>query len=162
MSNLKNISVGRLFTNREKFDLLSSELPTRAIVRRTFRDAFYLFIDSWREIKFAHKSYGDFQSYIKAKRVGKDLGEEQMDQLDLELMRKQLHMYHQTKSALTTFDLRWFYYMYVFWAIVLAQGGYQAWQRKKAYADMLGDDNDLSIEQRRQRFGRGYMEDVRT
>jgi hypothetical protein len=77
-------------------------------------------------------------------------------------MRRQLQLYHQAKNPLTSFDLRWFYYLYGVWFIILIQGGWQAYQRRQAYKEMLGSDTeDLTIEQRRKKFGAGYIEDVR-
>ena len=153
---------GGLFSWREKTDILARDLIKTNIVRRTLRDAFYMFIDSWGEIKRAHKSYGDFHDYIRMRAKGKDLPEDRMDSLDLEIMRKQLSLYQQAKSPLTAFDLRWFYWIYAAWFLVLLHGGYQAYQRKQAYQEMLGGETeDMTIEERRKKFGRAYIEDVR-
>jgi hypothetical protein len=154
--------VGDLMSRTQKADALRTELGSRAVFKRTVRDAAYLFIDTWREVKIAHKSYNDFYDYIKARGKGKNLSEERMDSLDLELMRKQLNLYHTTKSPLTSFRLTNFYWMYAIWFLILLQGGWQAYGRKQAYIEMLGSDAaDMTIEERRKRFGGGYIEDVR-
>lgn len=154
--------IGRFFSWTQKFEILREQLGNKSIVKRTVRDAFYLFVDSGKEIKLAHKGYGDFIDYIKLRGRGKNLPEDRLDDLDLEMMRRQLQLYHQAKNPLTSFDLRWFYYMYAVWFVVLLQGGWQAYQRRQAYKQMLGSDTeDLTIEQRRKKFGGGYIEDVR-
>jgi hypothetical protein len=164
MSNIPKHApgAGSFFSFGEKFAILGETLGNKSVARRTLRDATYLFIDSAKEIKLAHKSYGDFIDYIKLRGRGKNLSEERMDDLDLEMMRRQLQLYHQAKNPLTSFDLRWFYYLYGVWFIILIQGGWQAYQRRQAYKEMLGSDTeDLTIEQRRKKFGAGYIEDVR-
>jgi hypothetical protein len=153
---------GRFFSWSQKFEIIGEQLATKSVIRRTVRDAVYLFIDSGKEIKLAHKSYGDFIDYIKMRGRGKNLPDERIDDLDLEMMRRQLQLYHQARNPLTSFDLRWFYWMYAIWGVVLLQGGWQAYQRRQAYKEMLGSDTeDLTIEQRRKKFGGGYIEDVR-
>lgn len=163
MSHKNAPGVGRLFSISQKFEMIGETVVgEKSIVKRTFRDAIYLFIDSWSEIKLAHKGYGDFIDYVKLRGRGKSLSEERMDDVDLEMMRKQLQLYHQARNPLTSFDLRYFYYIYFVWFIILAQGGWTAYQRRQAYKQMLGNDTeDLTVEQRRKKFGGGYIEDVR-
>lgn len=147
---------------QEKADAVRTELTTKAVFKRTCRDAFYLFVDTWSEVKLAHRSYNNFYDYIRARGKGKQMTDTQMDSIDLELMRKQLNLYHQTKSPLTSFRLTNFYWMYAVCFVILLEGGYKAYYRKQAYIEMLGgDDMDLTVEERRKRFGGGYIEDVR-
>ena len=137
MSQKNALGIGRFFSWSQKFEILAEQVSQKSIVKRTVRDAFYLFVDSWKEIKLAHKSYGDFIDYIKLRGRGKNLPEDRLDGIDLEMMRRQLQLYHQAKNPLTSFDLRWFYWMYLLWFIVLAQGGWQAYQKPQTYKENL-------------------------
>jgi hypothetical protein len=133
--------------------LAKEEARSMVQFKRAARDAFYLIIDMWTSLKRAHKEYGDFHLYLNQAAKGK-INPDDFRNSDLGLLKRMVENYRQIRGPLTGFDVRWFYYMYLFFFMQIAWMLYQFWILSTKREEVRG-----SMETRRQLFDKDYIEE---
>lgn len=132
--------------------LFAKDMASWAQFKRAGRDASYLIIDLWPQLKASHKEYGAFQLYLKQARRGK-INPDDFEDIDMATLRQMLDSYERTRGPLMRFDVRWFYWMYLFFTIDLV------WVfGSRLYQKSLIQQVQEDIYTRRDLFDKNYVE----
>jgi hypothetical protein len=153
MQTMRALVADNLVMGKSAAKLAKEEARSVVQFRRAARDALYLILDMWTALKRAHKEYGDFHKYLNQAAKGK-VNPEDFRNSDLGLLKRMIENYRQIRGPLTSFDIRWFYYMYAFFFMQIAWMLYQFWILSCKRDEVRG-----SMDMRRQLFDKDYIED---
>jgi hypothetical protein len=127
---LKSLRVAagyQLMIGKNAGKIAKEEARSMMQFKRAARDSLYIFLDSWKTMKRAHKDYDAFHRYINQAAKGK-INPDDFRDVNLGNLKQILSDYRQVRGPLTSFDMRWFYWMYAFMFVNILYSMYELMQ----------------------------------
>jgi hypothetical protein len=143
----------KLVSTKQTSKLAMEEARSVIQFKRAARDALYIMVDLWPTMKRAHREYGAFHKYINDRAKGK-VNHEEFRDVDMNVLKRMLEEYKQTRGPLTGFDMRWFYWLYLFMFVNIGYTMVRLLWMREQRAHMQG-----AMKDRRELFDKDYIEE---